>query len=255
MLDLKVLSSIGNIVKSGNLLLFAVAILYILITEKKKTNRVLFAYIPLLSIVFIWLNPVLHTFLGVFMKERDNRYIWVLCYSMVIAYAMVKFVNSFNDVKKQIIVSVTLIILIMCACTSFYTSSLLFSDNELVQFSENVYQVPQRVIEVADIIEKGDLEPKAIVTKEVAYNIRNYDGNLQIYGTVLNWFTKNLLVMDIISADTVDVDMLFVQLSEDKVNYNYIVCKKDSADKDKMQSNGFAFYSGTQNYDIFKREV
>ncbi|MBQ7934322.1 MAG: hypothetical protein IJ327_06020 [Lachnospiraceae bacterium] len=146
--------------------LFLAAVVYLFFQEKRKPLRLLFVYMPVVMLV-LYFNPL---FFSVFERivgaEIYFRILWLLPITWVLAYTAV---SLYQKVKEQWKLPLLLLMLLMVPmCGRCVYSSPLFSA------AENVYHVPDYVVEICDDIKVEGREVMAVFPREFLLYVRQY---------------------------------------------------------------------------------
>lgn len=217
---------------SGMILIcFLAALVYLLITEKKKPNRILFVYTPMI-VLLLYFNPLFYQIFGSLAEETIYfRIFWLLPITTVIGYTIIRICKVLQG-RKKIGFAVSAILVIMISGKLVYTSPL-FSK------AENMYHVPWEVAQICDAIEVEGREVMAAFPEEMLLYVRQYSPVVCMpFGrdAVMGVYNELHMTME---QDDVDVERLaflakeygchYVILSEDKqfignmTDYDYIV--------------------------------
>lgn len=154
------------------LVLYAVSLLYLLITERNKKTRMVAVYIPLTTILLIACPLFLYSYYR-FLDDSGTYYrvFWLLPIAVTIAYASCKAIYRYRRVGLIIIIAA----IILCGTYSYKETT-----STGIRKVENAYHIPQYVIELADNM-KQDIEGVnvyACVPAEITFYIRQYDPNI-----------------------------------------------------------------------------
>ena len=145
---------------------FLIALVYLFLTEKRRPMRIVFVYLPIL-LLLIFFNPL---FSGLVYRlageETYYRILWLLPISVVIAFAAIQVLNQLEGVKKAAF-GVTTALLIMVSGSFIYSNTHFYK-------AENLYHVPQCVVDICDVIEVEGREVKAIFPAELLQYVRQY---------------------------------------------------------------------------------
>lgn len=156
---------------SGNcslLLLFLASLVYLCIAEKDKARKTVLVYLSF-AVLGIFFLPFVSDLVINRLQEEEIYYriLWALPMGFVIAYAAVKFLGN---IKKKWIKTTLLVLLaayIMIGGHLVYKSP---------QFSktQNVYQVPDSVVNICEGIEVEGREVLAVFPNELIQYVRQY---------------------------------------------------------------------------------
>jgi len=224
---------------------FLAALVYLFLTEKRKPIRILFVYMPLFVLV-LFFNPLVTKLVCEYAdNEIYYRILWLLPITMVLAYAVVKIYAGLQD-KKKIPFSLAVSVLIMVSGSLIY-------NNGFWQKAENIYHVPQSVVEICDAIEVEGREVMAVFPKELIAYVRQYSPVVRMpYGrenTVDRWIYTHELY-DVMEAEEVEAE----RLSELARKYfcAYIILSQDKVVNGKLQEYDFVNFGATEGYVIYK---
>lgn len=150
------------------MLLFAASVIYLLIAEKSKGRKIILVYFPI-AILVLFLFPFTSKFVIEVLGEGETYYrlLWMLPMGIVIAYAAIKLLSSIGKKLVKITLFILLVVFIMVGGHLVYKSP---------QFSEaeNVYQVPDAVVNICDAIEVPGREVLAVFPNELIQYVRQY---------------------------------------------------------------------------------
>lgn len=199
--------------------LFYIALLYICLKKEEKETKYIFVY-PSLFLLFIIFNPVTAQIIGGHLVGWDVywRVFWTLPLIAVIAYGGTQVVRIQEGKRKQILTQIA-IALIIILCGKFALNTELFS------YPENLYKIPNEVIEVADIILEDGEEPRVAAPLSVSGYLREYTGEIiQAYGrnAARNAASKGTLaIYEQLSSEAPDLEFLVKKVRKGK--YKYLV--------------------------------
>lgn len=235
---------------SGNcslLLLFAVSLIYLWIAEKKKGRKLFLVYYSV-GILAVFLMPFLSKFVADVLGEGETYYrlLWALPMGVVIAYAAVKFLGSLKKKWLQVVLFLLLAAYIAVGGHLVYKSP---------QFSkvENVYQVPEAVIDICEIIEVPGREVMAVMPNELIQYVRQYSPYVVMpYGydvLVERWMIEDALEEEM--SKDISNTWLLATMARDRgchfiVINQYHLLEGDLADYD------YELIAETDGYDIYK---
>ena len=119
---------------------FLVSLLYLWVTEKRKYIRILFVYVPLV-LLLVFFNPVVAKIIsGLADGEIYYRILWLLPVTPVVAFTAVSLCGKLRGYLKYVGITAALIL--------FMLSGSLIYRNPYFQKAENVYHVPQSVVDI-----------------------------------------------------------------------------------------------------------
>ena len=157
-------------------LLLLVSSIYLIIKEADVRKKIIFGVMPFV-VVAGFLFPITKKlyvkFVGIENANTYYRILWIIPMYVTIAYAFTKFIAGLNStVKKCAAVGVFAAIIAV-------TGSCVYA-NEYVYRAENIYHLPQNVIDICDRIKPSEDEGtvRAAFTPELVYFVRQYDPNI-----------------------------------------------------------------------------
>ena len=175
--DLKRYGGLGN----GSIwiifwLLLLISSIYLIVKESDVRKKIIFGVMPLVVVAGFLFPITKKLFVKVAGIDNANTYyriLWIIPMYVTIAYAFTRFIASLNStVKKCIAVGVAAVVIII-------TGSCVYA-NEHVYMAENIYHLPQNVIDICDKIKPTEDEGivRAVFPPELVYFVRQYDPNI-----------------------------------------------------------------------------
>ena len=172
--DLKRYGGLGN----GSIwiifwLLLLISSIYLIVKESDVRKKIIFGVMPLVVVAGFLFPITKKLFVKVAGIDNANTYyriLWIIPMYVTIAYAFTRFIASLNStVKKCIAVGVAAVVIII-------TGSCVYA-NEHVYMAENIYHLPQNVIDICDKIKPTEDEGivRAAFPPELVYFVRQYD--------------------------------------------------------------------------------
>lgn len=225
--------------------LFLISLIFLFFKEKNKTNRLIFIYVPVATLL-IYFCPlwawVVYRMIG---EDLYWRFLWLLPVVPVVAYAAVKMVQLLDRKIQPFAGTVAALIVIL-------SGSLIYRSSH-VTWAENLYHIPQEVIAVCDLIEPEEGKVKAAFPYEMFQYVRQYSAKIEMpYGR------------EYILFDWADRSDLFYALSEDVLNpekvaslartegCTYLVFAADKPIDGRLEDYGFVKYATEGDYCIYR---
>ena len=224
------------------MILFFISIIYILIKEDNKKVKAFLIYFSII-ILLITLNPIFNKLVGKILTDSVYwRVYWMLPLGTVIAYAGVKFINNSNGKIKKVISTVAIIIVIIISGKLIYNK-----DN--YKKINNLYKVPDEVLEVVEIIRQGDEEnKKALTSEQLVPYIRQVEPSIELaYRREPTGYLENEYVRIMHSGISKDI----VQMAFDN-DCNYIVLDRGLVINVELHYFGFERIAETANFIIYR---
>ena len=238
---------IGTGMMSG---LFLVALIYLLIVEKNKNMRVVFVYMPLLTLL-LYFNPLFARVVNYFTGEEVYyRFLWLVPMVPVLAYCAIKIVV---ESKEELKLPVGLVIGII-----FVLSGSLVYKSSHFQKAENIYHVPQTVVDLCDTICSEDEVIMAVFPKEFLQYVRQYNAYIRMpYGRemtvpvwVENYNHNSYLYEHIENATLLDVSEICWEAREWACRY-LIISEQKQLDESFLDY-GYEIVDVIDGYVIYK---
>lgn len=224
---------------------FLAAVIYLLFTEKRKPVRILFVYMPVI-VLLLFFNPLVAKLVYDYAdSEIYYRILWLLPVTVVIAFAVVQLCGRLQK-KKQIPFAVVAAVLIMVSGSYIY-------HNGFYNKAENIYHVPQSVVEICDAIEVEGREVMAVFPEELLQYVRQYSPVVCMpYGreiTVDRW-NYSMELYDVMEAEVIDAKRL-CELARAHACAYIILPDEKEVDGD-LNEYQFADFGATEGYVIYK---
>ena len=217
-------------------LLLLISSIYLIVKESDVRMKIIFGVMPII-VVAGFLFPITKKLFvkvaGIQSADTYYRILWIIPMYVTIAYAFTRFIASLNStVKKCVAVCISAVIIAI-------TGSCVYA-NEYVYMAENIYHLPQNVIDICDRIKPTEDEGavRAAFTPELVYFVRQYDPNILMpYGRDYvdhNYYTGVLKLMmeegemstqELLYHTRVDLDKYIIlptdkKLDEDITNFD-----------------------------------
>lgn len=228
---------------SGLMILwFVIALVYLFFKEEKKMNRVLFIYVPALTLL-LFFNPL---FTKIYFRAVGGniyfRICWILPVTVVIAYAVLVIYQAIQEKKRKPFLAIVF-------CLIGVSGTLVYS-NPLYSVAENAYHVPQAVVDICEAIELPGREVMAVFPREHLLYVRQYtSGVCMPYGRdYLDGAINDLaIVMD---RDEIDVAKMSEMAKE--VGCHYVVFSEEKLLLGDINEYDYELFDTIDGYVILK---
>ena len=175
--DLKRYGGLGN----GSIwiifwLLLLISSIYLIVKESDVRKKIIFGVMPLVIVAGFLFPVTKKLYVKVARLESANTYyriLWIIPMYVTIAYAFTKFIASIkSSAIKRVAVGAAAVVIII-------TGSCVYA-NEHVYMAENIYHLPQNVIDICERIKSTEDEGtvRAAFPPELVYFVRQYDPNI-----------------------------------------------------------------------------
>lgn len=224
------------------IILFFLAVLYLYIKEKRKPYRVMFVYAPTV-LFFFFFNPWFYkAFCNALEGEIYFRMFWLLPVLPVIAFTCTQICGRLKrDTRVKFGIA--------SVCVLMASGRLVYL-NPLFSRAENVYHVPQEVVEICDAVKVEGREIMVAFPDEFLLYVRQYSAQICIpYG-------RNALMgepydlRNVMNQTEIDIEEL-VTLSREKMCH-YVVLSKDKLLVGQFEDYGFETYMTVGDYIVYK---
>lgn len=229
------------------LVIYLLAVISLLFTEKEKNKRILFLYLSL-SVIFLFVFPLsAYVLMNVVMDhEIYYRQLWMLNAAATIGYAIIRGMLSLPRVWQKVLLGMGAAGVIVTLGNNVYKTN--------YTKAENVYHLPQSVIEVCDVIVDNnvDYSVRAAVPLTLIEFVRQYEaGFVTVYGREVildTWHVGNELY-DALSEEVLDAEKIFTLALSDGVEcvvvYNFREMVGDP------ENYGYYLDTRLEGYDIY----
>lgn len=225
---------------------FLVSLLYLLLTEKRKHIRIMFVYVPTL-LLLLFFNPLLAKLVyGVVGDEIYYRILWLMPITVVIAFAVVDVFGRLQGNRKAAF-GVVAAVLVMISGSYIY-------NNPYFQRAENLYHMPQSVVDICDAIVVEGREVKGIFPEELLQYVRQYSPVVCMpYGREIlvdKWGAEKHEMYAVMEAEVVDAEQLVALCRENWCHY--IILPENKAVKGDFSNYEFEWFAQMHGYVIYK---
>lgn len=226
---------------------FLLSLFYLLMTEKRKHVRILFLYVPII-LLSAFFNPllarVIYDYIG---DEIYYRILWLVPITVVIAFAAVEIYGRLRG-KKKTVFALAAAALIMVSGSCIY-------QNPFFHKAENLYHVPQSVVDICDAIEVEGREVKAVFPAELLQYVRQYSPVVVMpYGReilVERWnSTTGSALYEVMESDKIDAKQLAELVREEWCAY--IILPKGKEVTGDLRDYDFEVFGNVDGYVIYK---
>lgn len=211
----RIVSTYKDYIGSGMLAgLFLAAAIYLFVTEKNKNTRILFVYMPVLTLILFFcplFAAIVYSFTG---EEIYYRQLWLLPVVPVLAYTAVKILMKCSG-KRRVLAGAAMVGIFLLSGRLVYKSPY-FSP------AENLYHVPQTVVEICDTIQSEETLVKAVFPGEFLQYVRQYNSRIWMpYGReilVARWgFQYDLF--ELMEAQIPDAELIAEEARNQRCQY------------------------------------
>ena len=238
----------SNYSGSGVLLMFFFAgMLYLALSEQNRGVRTAILHGSVCLTLVIFFPPLYYIYTRFVDAGTYWRLFWMLPVACGLAYVAAVLIEK----HKWTGLLLTLVILMLGGELSY-----LGKGNGEKAFAENVYQLPQEVVDIVDEMERTENGGmiRAAFPPELLVYVRQYSTHILMpYGREMldeRWHSQGSGYYEVMSAEMVD----FAALSE-KCLYNdtkYVVINANKAYEGDLKENGFTLYYRCSPYVVYE---
>lgn len=228
---------------SGLMLLwFVMALVYLYYKEEKKINRILFLYVPTL-ILLLFFNPLFVRFFYEFAGDDIYfRICWLLPVTIVLAYSILQIYQSLQEKKRKPFLAIVFVLIAVSGAPVY--------QNPLYSRAENIYHVPQTVVDICDAIIIPGREVMALFPAEHLLYVRQYTPYVCMpYGRdyLQGWWSE---LGDVVNSDEIDVAKM-APLAKEKGCHYVIISEKKLLIGD-MSNFDYELFARIDRYLVYK---
>ncbi|MBQ7792737.1 MAG: hypothetical protein IJ367_04540 [Clostridia bacterium] len=224
---------------------FLVCMIYLFLKEEDKGRRILFLYVPVIMLL-LFFNPifmrVIYGFIG---SEIYYRILWLIPITVVIAYTVVSVYGKLQGKKAIVFLGVAAVLTI--------TSGSCIYQNQFFYKAENIYHMPQAVVNICDQIEVEGREVMAVFPQELVPFVRQYSPVVCMpYGRemlVARWNFRNELY-DAMEAPVVDVERIATLTKQ--YACHFVIVKKEKELQGSFEDFDYILFGETDGYIIYQ---
>ncbi|MCD7841829.1 MAG: hypothetical protein LUG56_05100, partial [Lachnospiraceae bacterium] len=226
--------------------LYLCAVIFLLLTEKIKSRRLLFVYFPLI-LTAVLLCPVTYRIFSQLLDEEIYyRFYWMLPMTSTLAYSSVRLYELYRGRCRPLVGAAILALFILCG--DYVYDSWQFSA------AENEYHIPQAVVDICDQIHREGKEVVAVFPSELMQYVRQYDCTICMpYGRDMLYLNmENELYSLMEETEEPDAGEICRLASES--GCAYIVVSWNKKIKGSLQQNGYVYVGTVDAYALYFNE-
>ncbi len=224
---------------------YLLASVYLWVKERDRRRRVLLLYVPL-AVMLLYFNPLFARLVyGAVGSEIYYRILWLLPMTLVIAYTVVHIYDRMQGRKKYLFG-------LLSACLVVISGSCIYASPHFHK-AENVYHMPQAVVDICDAIQVPGREVMAVFPREMLSYVRQYTPLVCMpYGremVVERWGVENPLY-DAMEAEVLDMDLILPLAKT--YSSHFVIVPEDKEQTGKIEEYGFVYYDTIDGYVIYQ---
>ena len=231
-------------------ILLVASAIYIIVAEKDLKKKILLGILPIVILAGFLLPVTKIVYVAAF-DESDTYYrvLWLVPVYVVIGYAACKLVFSFENKMKQRIALVAALVVVVLSGHLVYL-------NQYMSVAQNLYHIPQHVIEICDVIAPADGEDRvrAAFPSELVHFVRQYDTNILMpFGremVVTQWDYYNPVYEVMEKPEIIDAEELLEATRQ--TGCRFIVLAKDRKINKNLTTLGLKLIKTIDKYYIYE---
>lgn len=199
---------------------YLIMVVYLWKREQDSLKRILFVYFPTLFLL-LYFNPLVirlvYSFIG---EEIYYRMLWLLPVGITIGYGCITMEENLPREKKSFFYP-------LCACLILFSGSFVYS-NVHFKKAENLYHMPQAVVEICDSIVVEGREVMAVFPKELLQYVRQYTPLVCMpYGreVLVSQWGADEPIFDLMEEEVIDLNRLLPLCKE--ADCHYLILPKE----------------------------
>ena len=231
---------------SWHMVLFAVGIVYLFFTEKDKGRKTLLVYASICLFALFFFPLFAAVVIHILDEETYYRILWLMPVNLVVAYAAVKLMIQRKNVWQKIVVGLLAVILIAKGGDYVY-------DHPTFVKAENLYNLPQMVVDIGKVLEPEEGWVMAAVEPELLPYMRQYSANIHMpYGRemLVGRWERHHLLYDEMTAEVIQPETLYEQIERNFCDY--VVLRQNHQIDGTLEEYGAEKIANVYGYDIYK---
>lgn len=219
----------------------------ILLKIRRKEKISVLNFVSILSMLILFFPPFAFVLQKIALEDVYWRMFWLLLIPLVIAITVVEGISGIKKYQNKVIFLSGIIAIIILGGKNIYTKENFF-------FNENKYKIPQKVVEVCDILmTSGEKHIKIIAPDEIMIWSRTYNSDIQLlYGRdyIYGFIDGPDEIYNGVNAEVWDVP--FMVESAIFNDCNFIVQPLGRASQEEFEYYGFKKIGHTAEYVIYE---
>ena len=223
--------------------LYLLALVYLWIAEKDKHRRAIFVYAPTL-LLLAFFCPLFRKIFVRLMEDSETYYrlLWLLQMSLVSAYGFIRLMGNHRRIGLAIM------------CAAIVAGGDYVYDSINISKAQNVYHLPQDVIDIVDLIEPEEGRIMVLMPGELMQYVRRYSTDIELpYGRemlIARWDYYNAMYEAMEKAEVIETET-FVELARE-YPCAYIVLKEDRKLAEPLTEYGYERFGQVGEFVVYK---
>lgn len=217
---------------------------WLVIVNSKDENGIHYICQPVFITAIIIFNPLAAIILDKCLQGSYWRSLWLMLEYVVISLAAVLLIRSY---KKKKLLPLFLIFIIA------FSGKFMYKDN-FFSFSENVYKIPEEMIEICEVINEHYEDGEAFVATQnpVYIWLRQYDASIRIAYTKrgMGGDSDARELRELVESKDKDWDAIYRKCKE--VTCNVVIVTIPEITEHEMSAYGFEILDYVDEYAIYR---
>ena len=226
------------------LVIFLLGMLYIAYSSKNRLIKDAFVKYPL-YVLIVFFCPVWYVY-AYYSQDSEILYriMWLLPLGVLICYVFTEIICRLSNRARPAFLAACVLVIVI---SGEYTYA-----NEYFSLSENVYHVPDAVVEICDEIKVEGREIRAAFPDELINYVRQYSPYICLpYGreTFMGLGALEDPLQAALNADIIDTEEAVYWLRYD--NCPYLIVDSSKNFTESLSKYEFIYVTSVENYDIY----
>ena len=226
-------------------LLFAAAFLYLLLTEKDRTKRIILLYTSAVTAALFFCPLFAEEVYRYLDEETYYRILWLVPMTAVIAYAGIRLIAGISGKWRRGFAAILV-------CAAIILTGDYVYDNPYFERASNRFHVPQTVALVCDAIIVEGREVRAVFPGEMLPYVRQYTANVCMpYGremAVERWQNDNPLYD---AMEAAEPDCKRIAFLAEEQDCHYIIMHETKPGQEAFEKTDYRYVETVAGYRIY----
>lgn len=224
--------------------LFFMSLIFVTYSSKNKYIKDMLVKYPI-YVLCVFFCPIWYLYIYIFDDyEILYRILWLLPLGIVICFALTEIIHKLGDKYRPLLFVVAILLIVV---SGEYTYS-----NAYFSPAENIYHVPDAVVNICDEIEVEGREIKAAFPDEFIPYVRQYSSTIclpygrEIFMELGSWENELQVVLN---SDVIDTEKCVFLLRDAETPY--LVVASDKKFTESISNYEFIYVTTIDGYDIY----
>lgn len=223
---------------------YLLALIYLFLFEKRKLQRILLVYTPMIVLLF-YFNPIFTKLFSLYLEtEIYFRTCWLFPIIVTIAYSVIQIADRMKGKQAASFVVTSLLIIIV--------SGKLVYTNPLFSRAENIYHVPNSVVHICDAIRVPGREVMAAFPQELVLYVRQYSPYVCMpFGreVIMGAYNELNVAME---TDSESINLASIVPLARQAGCHYVVLREDTKIVGTLSDYNWTEYIRTDGYIVYR---